>query len=414
MRAMEAPPVNQAKRMERLAELLVRLGANVQPGQDVQLTADVEHVDLARLVVDQAYAAGARRVQTRFVDDQHRRSAILHGAEDGLRTSYRHELAMTEEARQRGDAWIYITSPPDSDTFEGLDPDLVTSRRMDWWAPAWEALDRGEIAWSMMAAPSRAWAHRLFGEPDVDRLWDAVAIASRLDEPDPMAAWQTRLAELEARRDRLNALQLTTIHVHGGGTDLTIPLAPGAQWLAAVETSKRGVTFVPNLPTEEVFTSPDWRRASGTVRITAPVTLAVGAKVTGLELRLEEGRIVDAQADHDLELVLAQLDQDAQARYLGEIALVDASSSGVARAGIDFQETLLDENVNSHIAWGGAYETTVPALANATAEERLAAGLNVSSVHTDVPIGGPDVDFDGLLADGSRIPIIRGPDWVMA
>ena len=413
MRAMDALHATQTQRMERLAELLVRLGANVQAGQDVRLVADVEHMELARLVVDQAYAAGARRVETQFVDDQHRRSAIVHGAEDGLRTSYGHELAMTEEARQRGDVWMYITSPPDTDTFKGLNPDLVTTRRMDWWAPAWEAMDRGEIAWSMVAAPSRAWAHRLFGEPDLDRLWDAVATASRLDDPDPIAAWQARLAELEARRDRLNALELTSIHVHGGGTDLTIPLAPGAQWLAAVETSKRGVTFVPNLPTEEVFTSPDWRRASGTVRVTAPVTLLVGAHVTGLELRLEEGRIVDAQAEHDLELVLAQLDQDAQARYLGEIALVDSSSSGVARAAIDFQETLLDENVNSHIAWGQAYETTVPALANANAEERLAAGLNVSSVHTDVPIGGPDVDFDGLLADGSRIPIIHGADWVL-
>jgi aminopeptidase len=122
---------------------------------------------------------------------------------------------------------------------------------------------------------------------------------------------------------------------------------------------------------------------------------------------------VDVQADSDRHLLLAQLDQEPQARYLGEIALVDSGSSGVARAGIDFGETLLDENVNSHIAWGGAYETTVPALASSTPEERLAAGLNVSTVHTDVPIGGPEVDVDGILADGSRIPIIRGPDWVL-
>ncbi len=410
---MEAPPATLAQRMERYAELVVRLGANVQPGQDVMLTTDVEHLDLARLIVEHAYAAGARRVETRFLDDQLRRSAIVHRAEDALRTAYGWEMAMVEEARQRDDVWIWLTTVSDQSTFKGLDPKLVTAKRRAWWTQLYEAQDRGEIAWSMIAVPSRDWAQRLFGEPDMDRLWDAVATAARLDEADPIAAWRARLAELDARRERLDALKLTTIEVHGPGTDLTIPLASGVRWLAAGELSRRGITFVPNLPTEEVYSSPDWRRVSGTARITAPVGIGVNAQVTGLHLRLEEGRIVDAQADTDLDLVLAQLDQDPQARYLGEIALVDSSSSGVARAGIDFQETLLDENVNSHIAWGAAYETTVSALANASAEERLAAGLNVSTVHTDVPIGGPDVDFDGIGADGSRIPIIRGENWVL-
>lgn len=410
---MEAPRATLTERMERYAELVVRLGANVQPGQDVLVSTDVEFLDLARLIADQAYAAGARRVETRFFDDQLRRSAIVHRAEDGLRSAYGWEHAMVGEARHRGDAWIWLTSVSDESTFKGLDPKLVTAKRQAWWAEYYEAQDRGEIAWSMIAVPSRGWAERLFGEPDLDRLWDAVATAARLDEADPIAAWRTRLAELDARRERLDALQLTTIHVRGPGTDLTIPLAPGVQWLAAGEVSKRGVMYVPNLPTEEVYTSPDWRRVSGTVRITAPVTINVGAHVTGLHLRLEEGRIVEAQADSDLDMVLAQLDQEEQARFLGEIALVDSGSSGVARAGIEFQETLLDENVNSHIAWGGAYETTVPGLAEASAEQRLAGGLNVSTVHTDIPIGGPDVDFDGILADGSRIPIIRGPNWVL-
>ena len=410
---MEVAQATLTQRMERYAELVVRLGVNVQPGQDVLLTTEVEHLDLARLIVEHAYAAGARRVETRFTDDQMRRSAIVHAAEEGLRNAYGWEHAMLEEARQRGDAWIWLTSVSDESTFKGLDPKLVTAKRQAWWAEYYEAEDRGEIPWSIIAVPTRGWAERLFGEPDLDRLWDAVATAARLDESDPIAAWRERLAVLDARRERLDALQLAAIEVRGPGTDLSIPLAAGVRWLAAGEVAKRGVTYVPNLPTEEVYTSPDWRRVHGTVRITAPVGINVGAHVTGLELRLEGGRIVEVQADSDLDIVLAQLDQEKQARYLGEIALVDSASSGVARAGIEFQETLLDENVNSHIAWGGAYETTVPALANSTAEERLAAGLNVSTVHTDVPIGGPDVDFDGVLADGSRIPIIRGPTWVL-
>jgi aminopeptidase len=187
---MQAPRATLAQRMERYADLLVRLGANVQPGQDVMLNTDVEFVELARLVVDRAYAAGARRVETRFFDDGLRRAAIVHNAEDGLRSAYGWELAQVEEARQRGDAWIWLTTVSDEATFEGLDPKLVTTRRQAWWARYYEAQDRGEIPWSMIAVPSRGWAKRLFGEPDLDRLWDAVATAARLDEPDPIGSWR--------------------------------------------------------------------------------------------------------------------------------------------------------------------------------------------------------------------------------
>jgi aminopeptidase len=368
---------------------------------------------MARLIVDRAYAAGARRVETRFVDEQLRRSAIVHRAEDALRTTYRYELAMIDEMRELGAAAIFVDSVADRPMSQGVDPALVTARRREYASALSAALETEEIPWTIIVAPNPSWAERVFGEPDLDRLWDAIAIAARLDDPDPVASWQARVAELQARCDRLNELRPTTIHVRGPGTDLTIPLPDGAVWLGGGEVSKRGINYIPNLPTEEVFTSPDWRRVSGTVRITAPVGLNVSANVTGLQLRLEEGRITDVQADTDLDVVLAQLDQDERARYLGEIALVDTASSGVARAGVLFQETLLDENISSHIAWGYAFEATVPGLPNSDEATKLAAGLNVSTVHTDVPIGGADVDFDGLMSDGSRIPIIRGPDWVL-
>jgi aminopeptidase len=402
-----------AQRLERYAELTVRFGANVQPGQDVLVQSEIDQLELTRLVVDRCYAAGARRVETIYVDEQLRRAAVAHGAAEGLRSTYRYELEMIAELRERGAAVIFLTSVGDPDVFAGMDPSLVTARHGEYWSALNDALGRGEIAWTMAVAPSVTWAQRIFGEPDLDRLWDAVATAMRLDDPDPAESWLTRLAELTRRRDQLNELQLTTVHVRGPGTDLTIPLADGALWVAGGVTSPQGVVFQPNVPTEEVFTSPDWRRATGTVRVTAPVIVSAGESVNGLELTLDAGRITDVRAESGRELVLAELEQDAQAPYLGEVALVDSATSGVARAGVVFQHPLLDENVSSHIAWGAAYEETVPALIGADESVRLAAGLNVSAFHTDVPIGGAEVQIDGLTADGARIPLIRGPDWTL-
>lgn len=194
--------------MERFAQLMVRVGANVQRGQDVFLHADADQLKLIRLIVDQAYAAGARRVVSQLDDDLLKRSAIVHRAEDALRSTYRYELEMVREYSELGAAAILLYPVPDPATFEGLDPALITALRAEF-ATAWgETLGRGEISWSIAVAPSPAWARQVFGEPDLDRLWDAVATAMRLDDPDPVASWHQRVEELHARRDQLNGLGL--------------------------------------------------------------------------------------------------------------------------------------------------------------------------------------------------------------
>ena len=401
-------------RIDRFAELVVRIGVNVQPGQDVHVLAVIEDVRIARAVVDKAYAAGARRVVVEYTDPQVRRSAIVHGAADALRTVYRWELEQVAELRDIGAASIVLAGVPEPGLFDGLDPELVAARQVELNRAWMEAVEGGKLPWTAAVIPTPSWAAQVFGEADVDRLWDAVATAMRLDEPDPVAAWREHIERLRGRLERMNARAFDAIRFRGDGTDLTVGLIPGATWIGAGESTPDGREFVPNLPTEEVFSSPDWRRTEGAVRVTRPVAIGQGGLVDGLRLRFEGGRIVDVQADSGLELVLAQLDTDEQARYLGEVALVDGASSAVARAGVVFHHMLFDENVGPHIAWGRAYPEALPHLVDADSETRLSAGLNDSTVHTDVTVGGGNVEVDGITPAGEEVPIIRDDSWVLA
>ena len=396
--------------IDRYAEFVVRVGVNVQPGQDVYVNAHVEHVDLARAIVEQAYLAGARRVVMDYVDPHVRRSLIEHAPDDGLGTHYPYELERLQLWRERGVALITLTGDAEPDLFAGLDPVRIAAAPSRALQSAFgEVLSR--VPWTIVAAPNPGWARQIFGEPDMDRLWAAVAVAARLDEEDPVAAWRVHLAKLKARTDALMAAALDAIRYHGGGTDLRVGLLPGAAWLGGSATTKAGVEFLPNIPTEEVFTSPDWRRAEGVVRTTAPLPLS-STLVTGLRLRFEAGRIVDVDADENGSVVQALLESDERARYLGEVALVDGESR-VRRAGIVFHDTLYDENVACHIAFGTGFVEVLDGFDELTPEERIDRGLNVARSHTDITIGGAEVDVDGITGDGTVIPIIRNDEWVL-
>ncbi|MDX6376092.1 MAG: aminopeptidase, partial [Gaiellaceae bacterium] len=401
---------DHAARTTRYAELVVRVGANVQPGQTVLVNAYVEQAPFARALAEAAYARGARYVDVWYWDPHVKRSRLMHAPLDSLATT---PSWLDERARAAvdGGAFIRVDGDPYPTLLSDVDPARATLDPMPVNQVIRKGQREGTLCWTICCYPTPGWANSVLGTPDVDRLWDAVATAVRLDEPDPTAAWEAHIDALERRAVQLTERRFDAIRFRGPGTDLTIGLLPKSRWKAGTETTRSGVRCVVNMPTEEIFTAPDRRRADGVVRATRPL-LCEGVLVEGLEVEFRAGRIVRVDADRHGELVRGQVARDDGAAQLGEVALV-SGESGVYRSGLLFNDTLFDENAACHIAYGGGYPATVEGAADLTVEERYEAGLNVSSVHTDFMIGGPEVDVDGLDADGVATPLLRGNEWVI-
>jgi aminopeptidase len=395
-----AAVVDTDKRLARYAELAVRVGANLQPGQTLFVGSQIEHAPLARAITRAGYQAGARYVDVSYRDEHVRKAMISLGPDEALTLSP--EWMKTRAEAWTDNAFIATTGNPEPDLLSDLDGERVGRARMIEVAEISRRLmvERSSN-WTGVAFPNEGWAQQIFGEPDVERLWELVAFCTRLDEDDPVAAWRAHMQRLESRATTLNELELDALHYSGPGTDFTVGLLEEAHWLSALFHTRDGLEYVPNMPTEEVFTTPDSARAEGTIRSSRPLAL-LGDIVEGLQLTVKDGRIVDVQADRGAAVVRGQLETDDRAAYFGELALVDGTSR-VGQTGVTFFDTLYDENATCHIAYGFGIPE---AFAGQPPE-----GMNVSNVHTDFMVGGPELAVDGITKDGKRVPILREELW---
>jgi aminopeptidase len=393
--------------IENYARLVVQVGVDVQRGQNVIIHAEIDHAPFVRALAAEAYRAGARLVDVDYRDPYVRRALVAEGSDESLGVTPPWVVARVEDAAANGAAMISVSGGSNAEVYEGLDTARLARARMPEWERAWlEAVNARKVPWIIVAYPTERWARETFGEPDVDRLWQAVAHAMRLDRPDPAAAWAERLDELEARAAALTERHFEGVRYRGPGTELDVGLIEGHRWLAGRARTAEGRPHVANMPTEEVFTSPHRMRAEGTVRATMPFALR-GGIVEGLELRFSGGEIVEARATRGEELVRSELAMDDGANRLGELALVD-DSSRVGDTGLVFKNTLFDENAASHIAWGAGLAWTLDGM---PPEQQEAAGLNESQTHVDFMIGSPEVEVDGVEAGGTTVPLLRDGTW---
>jgi len=400
------PAVDQ--RLESYARLAVQVGLNLQPGQILGINALIEHAPFVRAITREAYAAGATYVDVLYTDQHVRRAHIELADEELLGYSPPWLVSRLRELGERGGALCAITGNPEPELLADLDGARVGKARMRAVAEESLKLTDGLCNWTIVAYPNEGWAQTVFGEPDVERLWTAVGQAVRLDQPDPVAAWREHLDRLQQRADALNERRFDHLRYRGPGTDLTIGLHPDGDWQAALDESN-GIKHVANMPTEEVFTTPDARRVEGTVRSTLPLQIQ-GNIVRGLEVRFEGGHAVEVHAETGEEVMRTHIATDEGSSRLGEVALVDGHSA-VGKTGLVFYDTLFDENASSHIALGASIVQAIPWASELEPEARSERGVNHSSIHTDFMIGSNDLEVDGVTSSGEAVPLLRNGDW---
>jgi aminopeptidase len=379
----------------------VRVGANVIAGQNVFVRSQVEHAPLARALARQAYAAGARYVDVLYGDPHVRRAMIELGPDKTL--EYSPPWMIEHAEAMAGNAMVATTGDPEPRLLADLDSARVgRAQPIELRKTHVRLVTTNAFNWTGVAFPNAGWAEQMFGEPDVERLWEAVAFCTRLDADDPVEAWRAHMARLDRRAQALNELELDRLIYRGPGTDLVVGVHERSRFGSALFRMADGHPYVANMPTEEVFATPDARRTEGVVRSTKPLALA-GDVIEGLEVTFEGGRIVDVQAKHGADIVRMEIKVDDNAARLGEVALVDGTSR-VGQSGLVYFNTLFDENAACHIAYGAA-------VGAGHAGTEPDDGINVSNIHTDFMIGGPEVDVDGVTRDGRVVPLLRDDFW---
>ncbi len=411
---MAVSPIDPVK-LDKLAEVAIKVGLQLQPGQDLVLTAPIAALPLVRRIAHHAYKAGAGVVQPIFSDEE----ITLARYRNAPSESFDRAPAWLFEGMASafsGNAARMAISGDNPMLLSKEDPDKVARANRATslaYRPALEKITGFDINWNIVSYPNPSWAKLVFPDDPEDvavrRLADAIFAASRVDIDDPIAAWKAHNAHLKDRWTWLNGHAFSALHYTGPGTDLTIGLADGHRWKGGASEAKNGITCNPNIPTEEVFTTPHAQRVEGVVRSTKPLSHQ-GTLIENIEVRFQAGRIVEARASKGEAVLNKVLDTDEGARRLGEVALVPHSSP-ISKSGILFYNTLFDENAASHIALGQCYADCFVGGTRLSQDEIAARGGNRSLIHIDWMIGSDQIDIDGIKSDGSRVPVMRRGEW---
>ena len=412
---MSDSSVISSAHIDRLAELSVKTGLALQLGQDLMITAPIEALPLVRKITDYAYKSGAGVVTPIFSDPE----MVLSRYRNALDASF-------DQAAN----WLYdgMGAAFDNNTARlaivGDDPMLlanedpekvgrVNKANSQALTPARERITRFDINWNIVAWPGLAWAKRMF--PDLPeneaqaKLAEAIFSASRVNVSNPIEAWNNHNKNLRKRSNWLNQQNFASLHFSGPGTDLTVGLADGHEWMGGASLARNGITCNPNIPSEEVFTTPHCMRVQGTVSSTKPLSHQ-GTLIDNICVKFEAGSITEAHASKGEEVLLKVLDSDEGARRLGEVALVPHSSP-ISQSGLLFYNTLFDENAASHIALGQCYSKCFKGGENLSKDEIIKRGGNSSMIHIDWMIGSEEINVDGMNSNGASIPIFRNGEW---
>jgi aminopeptidase len=393
------PPV------DRLADLIVSFGANVQKGQILDVGSSLGKEELTRAIVASAYRRGAKFVDVQYWDPHLKKARVQHASDDVLDfvPAWYGERAL-QLGEERG-AVISLSGPTEPHLYDDLDPERLGRDVFPRVKEYTTIVNDRTVNWCVAPCPTQKWATlvhpNLEPESALETLWSQIVHICRLDENDPEAAWQERNRGLEDVAGRLTERRFDALHFAGPGTDLTIGLLPTSRWIGGSEETIDGITHMANLPSEEVFTSPDPERVDGVVRATKPL-YTQGRIINGLTVRFEGGRAVAIDADSGAETLRALVEQDDGGARLGEVALVDREGR-IGPLDTVFYDTLLDENAASHVALGSAYD--------AAAGEEDRDRLNRSSIHIDFMVGGPDVSVTAVTTNGERVPVLLNSSW---
>ncbi len=402
-------------RLEKLAELAIRVGLNLQKGQEVIATAPIEGVGFVRLLAQKAYQAGASLFTVLYADQALTQYRLALAPEEGLDRAPGWLYGGMAQAFRQGAARLGVVGS-DPEALKDLPPERIARAQRAQnlaYKPALDAITEFATNWSLIPFAHPGWARKVFPhlseEEAVEALWEAIFRATRADQEDPLAAWEAHNRALHQKVDYLNQKRFHALHFRGPGTDLVVGLAEGHLWRGGATRAQNGVVCNPNLPTEEVFTAPHRARVEGVVRASRPLALA-GKLVQGIWARFEGGVAVEVGAEQNGEVLQEILKTDEGARRLGEVALVPADNP-IAKTGLIFFETLFDENAASHIAFGQAYTENLEG--HPSEEEFLRRGGNRSLIHIDWMIGSEEMEVDGLYEDGTRLPLMRQGRWVI-